>query len=239
MQLLDITMSTPEQNLAVDDALLERAEAGKTNQEVLRLWEPKQHFVVLGRSSRISQEVDIEYCHKNKIPVLRRVSGGASIVTGPGCLMYGLLLSYQQRPELRMLDQAHQFVMENLQTAFCTAGIDVRYQGTCDLTVDNLKFSGNSLRCKKDWMMYHGTVLYDFDLAMISRCLKTPPRQPEYRKQRGHDSFVSNLPIAADEIRQALVQTWQADEAAEMLPVDEIDLLVEKKYSKDSWNSLR
>ncbi len=34
------------------------------------------------------------------IPVLRRASGGAAIVIGPGCLMYALVLSYELRPSL-------------------------------------------------------------------------------------------------------------------------------------------
>ena len=44
-------------------------------------------------------------------------------------------------------------------------------------------------------LLYHGTVLYDFDIALIGRGLKVAPRQPEYRQGRDHHDFVTNVPI--------------------------------------------
>ena len=45
-----------------------------------------------------------------------------------------------------------------------------------DLVLGDLKFSGNSARCRRRWLLYHGTLLYDFPLALVARCLKMPPR---------------------------------------------------------------
>ena len=101
MQYLDLTLPTPAENVALDEALLEEAEASASPVETLRLWEPRQPLVVVGRSSRADGEVRIEVCRELGIPVLRRISGGAAVVSGPGCLMYALVLSYHLRPELR------------------------------------------------------------------------------------------------------------------------------------------
>ena len=48
MKLLDLTLDSPAENLALDEALLEQAEADGP-QEVLRLWEPESPLVVMGR----------------------------------------------------------------------------------------------------------------------------------------------------------------------------------------------
>ena len=64
-------------------------------------------MVVVGRSSQFRVEVRVDACRELGIPVLRRPSGGAAIVAGPGCLMYALVLSYQIRPQLRVLSEAH------------------------------------------------------------------------------------------------------------------------------------
>ena len=56
MYLLDLTLPTPAENVALDEALLEAAEAGDCP-SVLRLWEPRETFVVVGRSSRVAEEV--------------------------------------------------------------------------------------------------------------------------------------------------------------------------------------
>ena len=46
-----------------------------------------------------------------QIPVLRRASGGAAIVAGPGCLMYSVVLRYAGREHLRLLDEVHRHVL--------------------------------------------------------------------------------------------------------------------------------
>ena len=81
-----------------------------------------------------------------------------------------------------MLEQAHQFVVGKVQQAIQSLGIETRFQGTCDLTIGDQKVSGNALRCKKDWFLYHGTLLCDgMDLELITDCLGSPKRQPDYR----------------------------------------------------------
>ena len=98
MKLLILSLESPAANLALDEALLEQAEAGAGPSEVLRLWEPTDPCVVVGRSSRVAVEVKQEACRQAGIPVLRRCSGGAAVVTGPGCLMYSVVLSYRDHP---------------------------------------------------------------------------------------------------------------------------------------------
>ena len=57
MQRLDLTLPTPAENLALDEALLEWAEEERSDREFLRLWEAPQPMVVVGRSSRVHAEV--------------------------------------------------------------------------------------------------------------------------------------------------------------------------------------
>ncbi len=236
MKFLDLTLSQPVENVALDEAILETAEMQNGFPEVLRVWEPSNHFVVIGRSSPFQSEVNHEYCTANGIDVVRRSSGGASIVTGPGCLMYALLLDYRRRPELKMLDVAHEFVMTRMSNAISRLGIDVQMQGTCDLTIGDRKISGNALRCKRDWMLYHGTMLCQFDLSMISKCLGTPQRQPDYRHRRKHDEFLAQLPTTTGELKIAIRNEWSAKEELNKWPLELTQKLVVEKYSQRDWN---
>ena len=237
MQLSQLTLDPSAANLAFDEALLEQAESQPLHPEVLRIWEPPETIVVLGRSSPIDQEVNMKFCRRNGIPIFRRCSGGASIVTGPGCLMYAVLLDYRRRENLRMLEQAHRFVMSQLRDAISRTGLDVQMQGTSDLTYNDRKFSGNSLRCKKNWMIYHGTLLVDFDLQTISDCLGDPRRQPEYRRGRSHEEFLTLLPIDMDALRQAIAEQWSAKEDLVRWPETLTQQLMEEKYLCDDWTN--
>src|SRR5262245_20231533 len=102
MNLLNLTLSTAAENLAADEALLELAVTGDC-QPLLRLWEPSQHFVVLGYGNRVSEEVDKAMCGELAIPILRRTSGGGTVLQGPGCLNYSLILPLNRWPELESI----------------------------------------------------------------------------------------------------------------------------------------
>lgn len=235
MRMLDLTLATAAENLALDEALLDEAEAADGPSECLRLWEPASPMVVVGRSSQIAVEVREERCRELGIAVLRRSSGGAAIVTGPGCLMYAVVLSLEARPALRAIDFAHSFLLETLAQAFARRGIGVKRSGISDLTLDNRKFSGNSLRVRRNHMLYHGTLLYDFTLPLISECLGSPPRQPDYRQGRNHDAFVTNLPLGGNELRRIVTETWGIDAFETEWPRQRVAELVASKYARDEW----
>jgi lipoate-protein ligase A len=237
MKLLDLTLATPAENLALDDALLEAAEHAGNAPEVLRLWESPQPAVVVGRSSQLAVEVDLDACRRSGVPVLRRCSGGAAVVVGPGCLMYALVLSLEQRPHLRFVTEAHRTVLGRLVETLRPLVPGVRCLGTSDLAVGDRKFSGNSLRCKRTHLLYHGTLLYDFPVELIARCLRSPPRQPDYRQGRSHEAFVANVPVPAAALRRTLVAGFAADEPLTDWPVQRTAQLVGERYARADWNS--
>jgi lipoate-protein ligase A len=114
--------------------------------------------------------------------------------------------------------------------------------GISDLVHDGNKFSGNALRCKRDFLLYHGTLLYDFPLDLVSKCLGTPPRMPEYRENREHGRFIKNLPISRADLVIAVRDAFSVGQAE----ASSIDLitewpqeltaeLVQEKYSREDW----
>ena len=231
---------SPAENLALDEALL-RADVGPIPNETLRIWEESHTAVIVGRSSRLVEEVNLARCQAREVPVLRRCSGGCAIVVGPGCLMYSVVLDLRHRPQLRIIDQAHEYVLSRTMQALHACGIDnVRKAGLSDLVIEsdtNLKkFSGNSLRITRDALLYHGTVLYDFRLSTVAELLPPPPREPAYRDQRGHVSFVTNLTLEPNRFVSSLRSVWLAREALETWPKSDVAELVSKKYATSGWN---
>lgn len=236
MNLLDLTLADAASNLALDEALLEEASSAHQPTEYLRFWESPEPLVVLGRSSRAEEEVDLAECRRQAIPVMRRSSGGAAVVCGPGCLMYAVVLSHELRPELRLIDQAHRFVLERLTRGLQPSCPGIGAEGTSDLAVAGRKVSGNSMRMHRRHLLYHGTLLYDFPLELIGRCLKTAPRQPDYRRGRAHGEFVANLPATADQLRAGLRQVWNPQAAQSQWPQERTEQLAESRYRQASWN---
>lgn len=239
MHFLDLALPSPAENLALDEALLEAAEAGELIGDVLRLWEMPQVAVILGRSSRAADEVELSAARHLNVPVLRRASGGAAVVAGPGCLMYSIILRYEGREHLRLLDEVHRHVLGVIRDGLARLISGVEHVGICDLAVRGRKFSGNSLRCKRDHLLYHGTLLCNFDLALVARLLKMPPRQPAYRDGRSHSDFLTNIVVPAGEIRAALAAAFAADVPLLKWPHARTTQLVATRYSQPAWNLQR
>src|SRR5262249_20908823 len=99
MQYKDVSLASPQENLDLDESLLLMAEKQEGG-EVLRFWESPVAFVVLGLSGKADVDVNEVNASKDHVPVLRRSSGGGTVVQGPGCLNYSLVLSKQKHPEL-------------------------------------------------------------------------------------------------------------------------------------------
>lgn len=236
MYLLELTLPTPAENVALDEALLDAAEAGEIDGPVLRLWESPQPMVVIGRSSRVAEEVDRLACQASDIPVIRRASGGAAVVAGPGCLMYAVVMPYAGGEHLRLLDELHRDVIGRMRQALLPLVPSVEHLGTCDLVLDGRKFSGNAVRCKRDHFLYHGTLLYDFDLALIGALLRQPPRQPEYRANRSHASFVRNLDVSGADLANTLTNSWEARQVLSNWPQHRLQHLVKSRYASEQWN---
>jgi len=232
MKYLDLTLPTPAENLACDEQLLDAAERGGGG-EVLRVWESPQPFVVVGYGNQTETEVNVAACGQRGIPILRRCSGGGTVVQGPGCLSYALILNLAANAGLRNVTAANRFIMERHRAAIEDVlggarpsvrtvadqaarggrGADrpaIAVQGHTDLTLDGFKFSGNAQRRRRRFILFHGTFLLNFDLALVGDLLPLPSRQPCYRASRSHRDFLVNLDLPAADVKAALRRTWSA-----------------------------
>ena len=236
MKYLDRTLHTAQENLACDEALLDGCEEGSPD-EILRFWEPRQHFVVLGYSNKASAEVNLDSCRALGIPVLRRCSGGGTVLQGPGCLNYALILRIRDGSAMESVTEANAFIMNRNRSALnLLLGGEVLIQGHTDLTLQGLKFSGNSQRRRRRFLLFHGSFLLHLDLALVEQVLQLPAKQPSYRRNRAHKNFLTNLSLKADAVKEAMKQIWAATEVLEEVPEERIERLVREKYATDDWN---
>ena len=115
-------------------------------------------------------------------------------------------------------------------------GTSITIQGTTDLALKTLKFSGNAQRRKRRFLLFHGTFLLHLDIPLIEKLLPIPARQPSYRAHRRHLDFLMNLKIPPDKIKKALCESWNATKPLEHIPFAEIDRLVRDRYATRAWN---
>src|SRR6516162_1768016 len=163
MRFLDLTLPTLPENLALDEALLLEAEAGHGG-EILRVWEWPNPAVVLGSGCRMSEDVEEGACAADEVPILRRSSGGGTVLLGAGCLLYSVILNYSRDPALGEIRSSYRFILGRIGRALEEGIGPVEQAGISDLTFEGRKFSGTAQQRKRSSLLHHGTLLYAFDL---------------------------------------------------------------------------
>src|SRR5580698_1496832 len=111
MKYIDLTLPSPAENQACDEALLDLCEEGAED-SVLRFWESPEPFVVVGYANSAAKEVKLDVCTAENIPVLRRLSGGGTVLQGPGCLNYSVILRIAESGPLASIAGTNRFVMK-------------------------------------------------------------------------------------------------------------------------------
>jgi lipoate-protein ligase A len=236
MKYCDLTLASPEENLACDEILLDACETGAL-EGVLRFWEPTRYFVVLGYANQVMLEVNQAFCQQHDIPILRRCSGGGTVLQGPGCLNYSLILRIADSPSLAGISGTNDFVLQRHQHALqALVSTPVEKHGYTDLAIGGLKFCGNSQRRRKDFLLFHGCFLLHADIDFIEKALPMPSRQPQYRVNRSHADFLMNLKVPAQRLKAALAKTWKALDPWCDIPLEQIARLAEQRYKSDAWN---
>jgi lipoate-protein ligase A len=261
MNCLDLTLTTVAENLALDEALLLEAETERSG-EVLRFWEwptrpltsptsvgwaessrPTKPVVILGAGGRLAEDVDEAACQADDVWIGRRSSGGGTVLLSTGCLCYSLVLSHDRDPALREIHSSFRFILGRIRDAIApltthhspltSRGIELA--GISDLAIAGRKFSGNSQQRKRRFLLHHGTILYALDTGLVDRYLRMPARQPEYREQRKHSEFLTNMRVDCDTLKLTLSAAWSAISITNAWPQDAVRQLAEDKYARPEW----
>lgn len=210
-------------NLALEEALLK---ADKPARTLYLIFYENFPALVLGKSLDYEHEI---WRHKMHPPVYRRISGGGSVMHMTGNLNYSLFLPLSEFPELMNISLSYERILGALAQALEP---NVTREGYSDLAMRcrgaARKFSGNAQCRKRGWIMHHGTLLYDTEaIRQIPWYLKPPPKEPEYRRGRGHRDFMTNvLPVTSRACLMRRVRLAFAREfGAELRTMRECELL--------------
>lgn len=234
MILKDISFASPQENILCDEMLFFLAEK-KGGPEVLRFWESPDPFVVLGRIGKADKDVKAEAVRRDKIPVLRRSSGGGTVLQGKGCLNFTLVVRKDRDSRMNDLRDSYRYLLEFVRQSLSRQGVESVFQPISDLALKNppKKFSGNAQRRGRNTVLHHGTILYNFDLPLIERYLLLPEDQPEYRQNRKHLDFITNIPLDPAKFKSSLAESLGVSEQTDQLTLLEREQLKEFLQEKN------
>jgi len=157
-------------------------------------WTCGDAAVVLGISRDAELEVDADECRRRGVALLRRASGGGTVAIGPGTIQYAIVFEHAgaEPPSITEAKRrANELVREALLHVGIPGPLDADPSG--DLRLRDRKAGGLALRRHRDATLVHGTLLATPDVQLISALLRHPASEPEWRRGRSHDDFLTGL----------------------------------------------
>lgn len=125
--------------------------------------------VICGRNQDMTREVDMDYCRKNGIDVVRRKSGGGCVYADLDNFMFSYICPGD---EITATFARYTTMIAGVLQAM---GVDARANGRNDIVVNNRKIAGNAFYHLPGRCIAHGTMLYNFDPSVMQRAI-TPSR---------------------------------------------------------------
>ncbi len=156
------------------------------------VWTVSEPCVVVGQSNRVQLSLDLEALARDDIPVFRRPSGGQPVLLSPRTLQISVVFDEPRLMNPRLhFEHINGVVREAIRDVL---GLDLLLRGFSDLAAPNeRKVLGSSIYRSRGRILYHGVLNVSESPAFIARYLLHPPEEPDYRKGRPHEDFITSL----------------------------------------------
>lgn len=163
---------------------------GEPNQKIF-VWQPDSTYIILGRSNKAEAALKTDLVLKDNIIVMQRPSGGETVILSPKMLVIAALL-----PIIKGIASRDYFIKCNdvIIEALKNFGVkNLSTKGISDISIGEKKILGSAIYRAQDSVFYHAVLNINEDINLISRYLNHPKREPDYRKGRNHNEFVTSL----------------------------------------------
>jgi lipoate-protein ligase A len=189
-RLIDTGTRRAAENFALNRAILEARKRGMAPSTLRFLqFGPA---ALLGYHQSAEQELDLDYCRANGIEVQRRITGGGAIYMDESVLGWELYLGKSDlgTPDMAAISQR---VCETTARAVSAFGVRASYRPRTDIEVDGRKIAGTGGAFDGAALLYQGTLLLDFDIERMLRCLRLPAEMLSPQAIEGARARVVNL----------------------------------------------
>jgi len=243
--LLDEFPEDPYLNLAIDEALLIRG----NKLPILRIWR-NDNSVILGRMSRIDEEVNVEFAKAKGIKIARRITGGGTVFHDMGNVNYTIIVKKDNKEGIEFLyDFLLKGVVNAIRKIVDDASLVDVYNDT-DVAYKGFKVSGNAGYLTKDKALLHGSLLISANIELLYKVLIIPPKNFEMKKRNinmikyrvNNLNSLMNKEITYEEVIRYLISSFSnllnLETQFDRLSNEELQLaneLKESKYSKPSF----
>lgn len=189
----------------------------RLGREGLILLSPRQPYVCLGFHQDHRQELDLEYCRRQGLPVFRREVGGGAVYLDRDQIFWQLVLRRDNPLAPLDRDRFYKTFLEPVVRAYGRMGVDARHKPVNDIVVGRRKITGAGAGDIGGCLVFVGNLMRDFNCQVMSRVLNLPNRGFRERFCR---SMENNLTTLVRELGAPAAAQWSDERIYDLLAAE-------------------
>ena len=167
-RLIEQQAYTAAMNMAIDEAICESV-ASEEKPPTVRFYKWKNNSVSLA-SNQNQDEINLELCKKNKVDVVRRITGGRAVYHDKGDFTYSVIAPISAFGNIQ---NAYSEICSWIINALGDLGVNSELKNKNDVMVGGKKISGNAAKLiNNNVYLQHGTLVYCIDFELMPKALK-------------------------------------------------------------------
>ncbi len=182
MQLINLESTDPFYYLALEEVLLKKSQSDYL---ILAVNDPS---VIIGKHQSAHREVSTKFITENRIPVIRRISGGGTVFHDAGNLNFSFIRQSEEGKQVDFRKYTRPVI-----DFLISVGAAAKFEGKNDIKINGLKISGNAEHVHRNRVLHHGTLLFNTSLEMLRKSIRQDKSGYITRAVDSNPSSVINL----------------------------------------------
>jgi lipoate---protein ligase len=143
--------------------------------EAIDIVSPKTPFVSVGYFQDANQEVDLEYCKKERLPVFRREIGGGTVYLDNNQIFYHVIWNRENRHFPKKISKIYEHLSAAPIETYGEFGIKAQFREVNDvITNEGRKIAGLGGGDIAESMVFVGSLILDIDYEKMTSAISVP-----------------------------------------------------------------
>ena len=209
---------------------------------------PSRPYVCIGYHQRLEEEVDLDYCRSQGLPIIRRGQGGGAVYLDSNQIFYQLV-AHEDSPVIPGdVDELFRRCLAATVHVYRSLGLPAEYKPINDVVIHGRKISGNGAGRLGKAVILVGNIILDLDYDRMARVLKVPDEKFRDKMVRSMRGWVTSLkrelgqvpPV--ERIKELIVEGFEKALGIKLVPgeptPEELKVFEEEvkpKHTSEEW----